>query len=126
MVKIVAIALVSAIIIVYLKSINSELALLATIASGIIIIFFSLEFIVETYDFISKIIEYTSLDNDFFIILYKILAIGYLVEFGAGIIRDFGMVGLADKLIFVGKLIILSLALPIIYSLFNLLTSMML
>mgnify|MGYP003292502939 CR=1 FL=1 len=47
MVKIVAIALVSAIIIVYLKSINSELALLATIASGIIIIFFSLEFIVE-------------------------------------------------------------------------------
>lgn len=126
MVKIVGVALVSAILIVYLKSINSELALLATIASTIILMFFSLEYIIETHKFINKIIEYTNLDNEFFIILYKIFAIGYIVEFGARIIRDFGMNSLSDKLIFVGKLIILCLSLPIIYSLFDLLTGFVL
>ena len=120
MVKLVALSLLFAIVIVYLRSINSELSLLATIGAGIVLMFYSLEYVSSSFAFFNQIIKYTQIDNQLFLILFKITAIGYLVEFGAGTIRDFGLNGLADKLILLGKIIILTVSLPIIYAVFNL------
>ena len=125
MTKIVVIALICAIIITYLKSINSELTILALIGSGIVVLYFSIEYIVLTSDFIFNLISLAKIDNDLFKIIYKVLAISYLVEFGAGIIDDFGIKSLSDKLIFVGKLLILATSMPIIYAVFNLLVGLM-
>lgn len=125
MIKIVALAIIFAIIIVYLKNINSDLSILASVGAGLILIYFSLDYIVNTFEFFNKIIEYTNINNEFYLIIFKITAIGYLIEFGAGTIKDFGLQSLADKLIFVGKIIILSISLPIIYAVFNLITSIM-
>lgn len=122
MIKIVVIAIIFAIIIIYLKSINSELSLLASIGAGIILIFFTLEYLSNTLEFIQKLFESSKIDKELYIIIFKITAIGYLVEFGAGTIRDFGLNSLADKLILIGKIIILSMSLPIIYAVFNLIT----
>ena len=44
------------------------------------------------------------------------LGIGYLVEFTAGILKDFGQNSLADKLVFCGKVVILALAIPVLES----------
>ena len=57
----------------------------------------------------------------FYKIIFKITAISYLVEFGAGIIDDFGLKSLSDKLVFVGKVVIFCMSMPIIYAVFNLL-----
>lgn len=125
MIKIVFIALICAIIIVYLKSTNSELALLATIGASIIVIFFTIDYLAETYDFLNKLISLTGVDNELYVIIFKITAIGYLIEFGASIIEDFGVKSLADKLVFAGKLIIFSISLPILYAVFNLLIGLL-
>lgn len=125
MLKIVSIVLISAIIIIYLKSINSELTFIALAGAGIIIIYFSLEYIASTSSFIIKLINLSGVDKQYFEIIFKIMAIAYIVEFAAGIVEDFGLNSLAKKLVFVGKLIILSLALPIIYSVFNLFTGIL-
>ena len=89
------------------------------------VLYFSIEYIVLTSDFIFNLISLAKIDNDLFKIIYKVLAISYLVEFGAGIIDDFGIKSLSDKLIFVGKLLILATSMPIIYAVFNLLVGLM-
>ena len=48
------------------------------------------------------------------------VGIGYLVEFSAGILNDFGQNSLADKLVFCGKIVVLVLAVPIIESVLDL------
>ena len=125
MLKIVIISLICSIIIIYLKNINSELYQLALIGSSLILIFFSLSYIVETSEILNKIITLSKVDASFYKIIFKITAISYLVEFGAGIIEDFGLKSLADKLIFIGKLMILIISMPIIYSVFNVLTELL-
>ena len=55
-------------------------------------------------------------------IIFKVVAIGYLVEFGAETINDLGLKSLSDKLIFIGKLAIFSVSLPVLYAIFNVLS----
>jgi stage III sporulation protein AD len=59
------------------------------------------------------------------VIIFKVTAIGYIVDFSASTIRDFGLNSLADKVVFVGKLIIFSLSMPIIYGVLNLLVGVL-
>ena len=125
MIKIVAIALIFTIIIVYLKSVNAELALLATVGAGIILLYFTIDYLVNVFDFINNLIQLSGIDNELYLIIFKITAIGYLVEFAANTIQDFGLKSLSDKLVFVGKIVILSMSMPIIYAIFNLLIGML-
>ncbi len=125
MVKIVSLAILFAITIVYLKSVNSELAPLALVGSGIIIVFLSLDYLVQTVDFFKQLVSLTGLGEDSFSIILKVTAIGYLVEFGASTIEDMGIKNLSDKLVFVGKIIIFTTSLPIFYAVFNLLKRLM-
>ena len=121
MIKIVFVAILISVIIIYLRQTNSELALLATIGGGIILLSFVLEYLTQTFDVINQLILATNLDKSFFKIIFKITAIGYLVEFSSSIIKDFGLNSISDKLILIGKIIIIGISTPIIYAVFNLL-----
>lgn len=125
MTQVVAFALISAIIIIYLRNVNIELAMLALIVAGILLLTVALRYLVETFSVVNKIIELTGIDKDLFEIIFKITAIGYVVEFGAQTVSDFGLSSLADKLVFVGKVVILSVSLPIIYAIINLISGLM-
>ena len=120
MVKLVILVIIFAIIIVYLKSVNSEFALLVSVGAGIVLTYLTLDYIVNAFEFFNMLIEYSKIDSQLLLIIFKITCIGYLVEFGAGVVKDFGLQSLADKLVFVGKIIILSISMPIIYAVFNL------
>ena len=126
MVKIVAVALLCACVIIYLKSINSELTLLATVGAGIIVLSFIFEYANNTIELFSRIANLTGIDKGLYSIIFKITAIGYLVDFGASTLADFGMNSLAGKLQLVGKLAIFSVSIPIINALINLLNGLML
>ena len=60
----------------------------------------------------------TTFRTDFFEV--KINPEGYLVEFSAGVIEDFGSKSIADKLILAGKVIIFAVSVPIIRSMVTL------
>ena len=125
MIKLVAIALVLSLIIVYLRSINSEFSFIATVGAGILILVLIVDEFGETIIFISNLIELTNISPEIFKILFKITAVGYVVEFGAQTISDFGLTAISDKLLFAGKLIIFTMSMPIIYSLLNLLIGLL-
>lgn len=124
MIKLVAVALICAVLIIYLKSIGSELFTLSCIGAGVIVLCFAFEYLYQAFDFINKIVESSGINKDFYKIIFKITAIGYLIEFGADTILDMGLKGLADKLVFAGKVVIFCTSLPIFYAVFNLLVGL--
>ena len=67
----------------------------------------------------------TGLDAAIVKTLLKMVGIGYLVEFSAGILNDFGQNSLADKLVFCGKILVLILAVPILESILELISDLL-
>jgi stage III sporulation protein AD len=119
MIKIVLVVMISAILITYLKSINPELSTLAIIATSVLLLLMLLEYLSDGFSLIADLVKLTNINNDLYKIIIKMTVLGYIIEFSAGVVTDLGLKSLADKLIFAGKMIILSLSLPIIYALLN-------
>ena len=124
MLQLVGIALVWRIITVYPKTINPELAMMSLICTGIIIVVTAFTYLSETFDLFRKIAEISNVDQTLLKIIIKIVGIGYVIEFAAGILEDFGVKSIADKLVFAGKIIILTVSVPIFYALINILVGL--
>ena len=120
MAKIIGVGLVTAIAALILKSSKPELAFAVTIAGGVIILNFALDMLGASLRIFTDIAEKTGIDQSLVKIILKIVAIGYLVEFSAGIVEDFGSKSIADKLVLAGKIIIFTVSIPIIQSLITL------
>jgi len=118
--KIILLAITAALLCYYLKSINSNLFLPALLVSGIVILNYSIDYILAVSSYFIKLFESLKIDSSVFILLLKVCVIGYAIEFSAGLIEDLGIKNLSDKLIFVGKILLLSMSLPIFNSLFDL------
>lgn len=116
-VKIVVIALVFAVIIIYLQSVNREIALVAAIVAGTIIIMSVLDLLGEVFSLYQEIAALGEIGNDILKLIIKITLICYIVEFAVGVIEDFGLKSLADKVTLAGKLVVIVLATPLIISL---------
>lgn len=114
-VKIVGIGFLSLIVILVLKEFKKEYAIYASILSGIILLTMSFGTISEIVNFLNRISEKTSYNNSGFItLLLKITGIAVLVEYGTSICRDSGETAIASKIDFAGKIIIISMSIPVI------------
>ena len=102
MIQVIGVTLVGAIIIVYLKSVNSELTVPTLVCVSVFILSFSLRYLADTVNFFNELKNITGLNENLVIIIVKITAIGYLIEFAAGTVEDMGLKSLSDKLVFVG------------------------
>lgn len=122
--KIAAIGIISVILIVYLKSINAELAVIVGVASGILILLLSVTYIKEFISFFEEVARIGGIDNSIFKLVLKIIAISYLIEFSGSIATDFGQTSLANKIQFAGKLIMVTLAIPLIKNMIDFVVSL--
>lgn len=118
--KIIVMGLLFAVIIIYLQSVNKEIALVATIVAGIIMLMTIVNMIYQVFSLYEKLASVGGISNDVLKLIIKITLICYIIEFAIGIIEDFGLKSLADKVSVAGKLIILIMATPVIVSLINL------
>ena len=114
--QLVGIAFITAIAALILKQTKPELAFAVTIAGSVILLLFVFEILRGSVSIFGEIAGNTGIDSSLVKVLLKMVGIGYLVEFSAGILTDFGQGSVADKLIFCGKVIILVLAIPILQS----------
>ena len=99
----VGVAFVTAVAAILVKSTKPELAFAVTIAGSIILLLFALEIFRGSIDIFTEIAETTGLNSTIVKTLLKMVGIGYIVEFSAGVLHDFGQDSLADKLIFLWK-----------------------
>ena len=72
-----------------------------------------------------KIISKTGINAELFSIILKIVGIGYLIEFAANICSDSGNPAIADKIVLGGKLIILTVSMPIITNLLDIIVELL-
>ncbi len=118
--QLVGIAFVTAVAALILKGTKPELAFAVTVAGSIILLLFVFEMFQGSISIFGEIASETGIDSVLVRTLLKMVGIGYLVEFSAGILNDFGQNSVADKLIFCGKVVILILAIPILESVLSL------
>ena len=123
--QLVGIAIITAVAALLLKGTKPELAFAVTIAGGIILLLFAFELFKGSLTIFQKITDITGIESSIVKILLKMVGIGYLVEFSAGILNDFGQSNLGDKLVFCGKIIVLVLAVPILESVLNLIVKLL-
>lgn len=120
--QVVAFALVSTFIVILLKQYKSEYAIIASIVASGIIIFFAVTKLEVVINLLNDLISKIGIKNEFFEILIKITGIAYLIDFGSNICRDVGETAIASKVDFAGKVIIITMSLPILTTLLETVT----
>lgn len=123
--QLVGVAFITAVAAILLKATRPELALAVTVAGSVILLLFVFDLFEGSISIFRKIAETTGIEFSLVKLVLKMIGIGYLVEFSAGILNDFGQNSLADKLIFCGKVVILLLAVPILESVLSLIVKLL-
>lgn len=117
--KIIVLGIILSVLTVLLKNIKPEYSLICVIVGSIILVMYILSGVQSIFEYFKTIVDRTGVDNVMFSTLLKIIGVGYLIEFSAGICNDSGNSSIADKIVLAGKILIFSMSLPIITNLFN-------
>lgn len=118
-IKIIGIAFIAVIIIVILKQYRPEFAIYASIIAGVLILGLASNTLSGIIDMIKSISNKTNINSDFLVILIKITGIAILTEFAVSICKDAGESAIASKVDVGGKIIIISMSIPIINALID-------
>lgn len=121
--KICFVGIITAVCVLILKDTKSELAIITGVAGGCIILLMTVEYIFGIFSALSSLMQRAGIDNGIFKMLVKIIGIGYLVDFSAGIIEDSGAKSLSEKVVLGGKVVIMAMSLPILTKLFEIIES---
>ena len=113
--KVVSVAAVGVVAVVYLRSVNGELATLAAIGAGALLILTVVGYLFTAVDFLRDLSEKTKVGGAVTLLVIKITVISYLIEFTESLCNDSGVTGLGKKVAFCGKIIIFVSSLPIVY-----------
>ena len=122
-IRLVGFSIFAVFMILTLKEQRKDIALILSIAAGIGLLLFSITKITAIVDMLNDLTLKSGINKDFFIIILKVTGISYIIEFGKNICLDAGESGVAAKLEMAGKVIIISLSLPLISALVNSLSS---
>ena len=123
--QLVGIAFITAVTALLLKETKPELSFAVTVTGSIILLLFAFELFRGSISIFNRIAETTGIKSSMVKIILKMIGIGYLVEFSAGILNDFGQNSVADKLVFCGKAVVLILAIPILESVLSLVSKLL-
>lgn len=113
-IKIIGIGFITLIITIILKEYRKEYAIYAVIICGAIILIYSLNTVTSIVNFLEQLSKNRSFNTDFISCLLKIAGISILTEYAVSICKDSGESAIANKIDFGGKILIISMSIPII------------
>ena len=116
-IKIIEIALVALIIIILLKQYKPEFAIYISLLTGVLILVLVMDELTGIMSLIQTIADKASINQQFLTILIKITGIAFLSEFAVSICKDSGEGAIASKIELGSKIIIISMSIPILSSL---------
>lgn len=108
----------------FFKEYKKEFVIYILLCFGCIILFFCLENINSIVSFVNKISSTNLYNIEFIKILLKITGISIILEYTITICKDSGENALASKIDLGGKVILISMSIPIITSTIEVLTSL--
>jgi len=122
-IRLVGFSIFAIFLILTLKEQRKDIALILSIAAGVGLLLFSITKMSAIIEMLDDLILKSGINKEFFTIILKVTGISYIIEFGKNICIDAGESGVATKLEMAGKVIIISLSLPLISALVNSLSS---
>ena len=124
-IKIVGIALIALIIIILLKQYKPEFAIYVGLLTGVLILGLVLAQLTGIINLIQNIANKASINSTFITLLIKITGIAFLSEFAVSICKDSGESAIASKIELGSKVIIISMSIPIISNLMELILNIL-
>lgn len=122
--KILGFSIFAVIMIIVIKEQNKEIALILTIAACVGLMIYSMSQLSGVIDMLDSLVSTSGINKEFLEIILKVTAISYIIEFGKNVCVDAGQSAIATKLEMSGKVIIVTLSVPLIASLVNILTGL--
>ena len=116
-IKIIGIGLISLIIIIIVKQYRAEFVIYVSIIAGAIILMLIMDKVSSIINLLTALSNKTVVNNEFLTLLIKITGIAFLTEFSVSLCKDSGETAIANKIDIGGKVIIISMSIPIIASL---------
>lgn len=123
--KIISIAIITCVACLIVKPIRSDFAIFISIVGGIIVLFYAISYLSQIFDVFNNIFHISGINTSIYSIVLKIIGIGYLTEFTAGICNDTGNSSLGDKVLLGGKIVILVMAIPIVTSILDIVVELL-
>ena len=116
-IKIIGIALIALIIIILLKQYRPEFAIYISLLTGVLILLLVMDKLQGIIGLLQSLANKASINSTFLTLLIKITGIAFLSEFAVSICKDSGEGAIASKIEIGSKIIIISMSIPIISSL---------
>ena len=116
-IKIIGIGLISLIIIIIIKQYKPEFAIYISIVAGVLILFLIMDKLEGIINLLKTISSKSGINNQFLELLLKITGIAFLTEVAINLCKDSGENAIASKIEIGSKVIIVSMSIPIISSL---------
>lgn len=116
-IKIIGIGLIALIIIIILKQYRPEFAMYVSLGAGVLIFTLIATKLSGIIEVLKNLSSKTAINNEFLVLLIKITGIAILTEFAVSICKDSGENAIASKVDLGGKVIIMSMSIPIMSSL---------
>ena len=124
-VKIIGIGLIALIIIILLKQYKPEFAIYISLLTGVLILLFVTDELSGIISLLQSFADKVSINSTFLVLLIKITGIAFLSEFAVSICKDSGEAAIASKIEIGTKIIIISMSIPIISSLLEIILSVL-
>ena len=122
--KLLGFAVIATVLIVVIKEQRKEIALILSVFTAIAIIAYAMTQMSGVITMLESLIEKSGISKDFMLIIFKVIGIAYLVEFGKNICMDAGQSAIATKLEMAGKVMIVVLSVRLINALLSVIAGM--
>ena len=116
-IKIIGVGLVALIIIMIIRQYRPEFAMYVSIFAGAFILYLAMDKLANIINLLKSISERSGINQNFLGILIKMTLIAFLAEFAISVCKDAGEGAIASKVEFGSKAIIVSMSIPIISNL---------
>ena len=123
MLKIALLGIVAVLLIIFLKGTRPEYGMFISIFAGLLIIAFVIGKMSYIIDVINKYLDMIAIDKEYFVLLIKIIGITYIAEFSSQICKDSGCSSIAGQIETAAKIIIISMSLPVLCSVIDMLNN---
>ena len=119
------IAVVTVFLVILLKPLKGEYAMLIVLAGGMLILRYGVEQMQQILKTVETLKGYMPYVSNYLGTFIKMIGITYLCEFTAGLCRDGGCQSLGGQIEILGKLSILAISTPVLIALFETIESLL-
>lgn len=123
--QIVAIGVLGVVLAVLVKNYNASLALLISLATGVIIFLAVLPMLAEAVGFVRHLGEMADGLGAYVSLALRVIGVAYIVEIGASVAADANESAIAAKIDLAGRVIILVMAMPVIVDIVRVVTGLL-